>query len=104
MVTINAKQFEDICDLVWRDRASVLGGREELSGEATLLRAIFWRLCKAGIKTRGCADTDASTPALLAYQSVVVKMLKTSSRPAFDGAPILKALIDRYQNEAREAG
>jgi hypothetical protein len=74
-----------------------------LSGEATLVRAVFWRLCNAGIQTRGCADTDSSIPALLAYQSVVNQMLKTSSRPVFDSAPILNSLIDRYQNEAGEA-
>jgi hypothetical protein len=30
-------------------------------------------------------------------------MLKTSSRPPFDSAPILDALINRYQTEAGEA-
>ena len=98
--TINAEQFGEICDRVWNDRASLLIGSGKLSGEATLVRAVFWRLCNAGIKTKGCADTDGSVPALRAYQSVVTQMLKTSSRPPFDSAPILDALIDRYQNEA----
>ena len=102
MSTISVKQFEDICDRVWTDRASLLRGSGRLSGEAALVRAVFWRLCKAGIKTKGCADTDSSTPALLAYQLVVVQMLKASSRPAFDGTSILDALIHRYQNEAAE--
>jgi hypothetical protein len=39
---------------------------------------------------------------LLAYQSVIIQMLKTSSRPPFDSAPILDGLINRYQNEAAE--
>ena len=98
--TINATQFGEICDRVWSDRASLLRGSGKLTGEATLVRAVFWRLCKAGIKTRGCAEGDGSTPALLAYQLVVMQMLKTGSRPAFDSAPILSALIDRYQSEA----
>jgi len=75
-----------------------------LSGEATLVRAVFWRLCKVGIKTKGCADVNGSTPALPAYQSIVTKMLKESSRPVFDSAPILNALIDRYQNDAGTPG
>lgn len=99
MSTINAKQFGEICDGVWSDRASLLSGSDRLSGEATLVRAVFWRLCKAGIKTGGRAETDSSTPELLAYQSVVMQMLRTSSRPVFDSAPILGALLDRYQNE-----
>jgi hypothetical protein len=102
--TINAEQFGEICDRVWSDRASLLTGSGQLSGEATLVRAVFWRLCKVGIKARGCADTDGSTPALLAYQSVVTQMLRTSSQPVFDSAPILDALIHRYRNEAGKAG
>ena len=101
--TINAKQFEEICDRVWSEHAAVLRGSGKLSGEATLVRAVFWRLCKAGIKTRGCADTDGPTPALLAYQLIVAQMLKTGARPAFDGAPILDALIDRYRKETVES-
>src|SRR6476660_2414201 len=104
MNTINSEQFEKICYFVWKERASILRGRGSLSGEATLVRAVFWRLCNAGIKTKGCAETDSSIPALLAYQSVVNQMLKTSSRPSFDSAPILDALINRYQTEAGEGG
>jgi hypothetical protein len=70
-----------------------------LSGEATLVRAVFWRLCKAGLKTRGCAENDASKPTILAYQLVVGRMLKANGRPAFDSALILKELTDRYTNE-----
>jgi hypothetical protein len=97
--TINAKQFGEICDRVWHDRASLMRGKGVLSGEATLVRAVFWRLCKAGIRTTGCGTNDGSADSLLAYQSVVAQMLKSSARPPFDSAPILKALIDRYQHE-----
>ena len=102
--TINAKQFREICDRVWNDRASLLRGGGTLSGEALLVRAVFWRLCKAGIRTKGCGDNDGAAQPLLAYQSVVAQMLKTSGRPAFDSAPILEALIDRYQHETRRPG
>jgi hypothetical protein len=101
--TINVTQFEEICGRVWSDRASLLRGKGKLGGQAMLVRAVFWRLCKAGIKTKGCVDTEGSTSALLAYQLMVVQMLKTSSLPPFDGASMLDALIDRYQKETVEA-
>ena len=100
MTTIDSKQFREICDRVWTERAMVLRGRGHLSGEATLIRAVFWRLCKAGIKTKGCADNDGSKPALDAYQLIVGRMLKMNSSPAFDSEPILKGLVERYQHEA----
>jgi hypothetical protein len=101
MSTINSEQFGELCNAVWRDREAVLRGRGSLSGEATLVRAVFWRLCKAGIKTKGCAETDGSKPTMLAYQLVVGRMLEANGRPAFDSALILQDLVERYQNEAR---
>ncbi len=99
MITINSEQFGEICNGVWRDREAVLEGRGTLSGEATLVRAVFWRLCKVGLNPKGSADNDASNPQMLAYQLVVGRMLAANGRPAFDGAPILKALVERYANE-----
>jgi hypothetical protein len=103
MTTINSEQFGEICNGVWRDRAAVLRGSGGLSGEATLVRAVFWRLCKAGLKTRGHAENDGSPPEILAYQLTVGRMLQAHSRPAFDSAPILKELLDRYQGEVRDS-
>ena len=103
MTKINAEQFGELCNAVWRDRATVLRGRGSLSGEATLVRAVFWRLCKAGLKTKGRAENDGSKPEILAYQLVVGRMLEVNSRPAFDSAPILKELLDRYQGEVRKS-
>lgn len=100
MSTINASQFQEICDRVWQDRVAVLTRTGKLSGEAALVQAVYWRLRKAGINTKGIADTSGATPALLAYQLVVLQILKTSAHPPFDGAPILSTLIDRYQNES----
>ena len=97
--TISSAQFGELCNAVWRDRAAILRGQGNLSGEATLVRAVFWRLCKAGIKTKGCADSDGSKPPLDAYQLVVGRMLERSGRPAFDSAPIMTDLVTRYQTE-----
>jgi hypothetical protein len=99
MTTINSEQFGEICNGVWRDRAAVLSGRGLLSGEATLVRAVFWRLCKAGVNSTVSAENYSSQPTILAYQVVVGRMLEVNARPAFDGAPILKELLDRYKNE-----
>jgi hypothetical protein len=104
MNTINSDQFGKICDKVWSDRASVLRGRGALSGEAALVRAVFWRLCNAGVRTTGCAESYGSKPTILAYQTVVGRMLELSARPPFDGAPILNDLVDRYQNEVGPGG
>ena len=99
MSTISSEQFGELCNEVWRDRAAILRGQGSLSGEATLVRAVFWRLCKAGINPKGSADNDGSKPVMLAYQLVVGRMLAANGRPAFDGAPILTDLVARYQNE-----
>jgi len=104
ITTINLEQFEKICDRVWNDRAAVVSGRGRLSGEATLVRAVFWRLCKAGIKTNDWAEPDDSKPVILAYQLMVGSMLEVNARPPFDCAPILKELIERYQNEVVDGG
>lgn len=103
MSTISSEQFGELCNAVWRDRAAILRGQGILSGEATLVRAVFWRLCNAGIKTKGCADSDSSKPPLDAYQLVVSRMLELNGRPAFDSAPILTDLVTRYQNEVGQS-
>lgn len=48
MGALNPEKFREICDGVWLDRAAILLGCDALSGEATLVRAVYWRLCKAG--------------------------------------------------------
>lgn len=101
---INSEQFTDICNKVWNDRASVFEGRGHLSGETALMRAVFWRLAKVGVKTNGHNDGDGLEPTMLAYQSVVRRMLELNGRPAFDGAPIMTDLVTRYQNETGHSG
>ena len=49
MSTVNPENLRQICNDVWRDRADVLadcGGG--LNGENALIRAVYWRLRKAG--------------------------------------------------------
>jgi len=99
MTAINSQQFGDICNGVWSDRASVLRGRGLLSGETALVRAVFWRLCKAGVEPTGSAESYGSQPTILAYQLVMGQMLEVNAQPAFDGAPILNELVERYQKE-----
>ena len=94
--TINAEQFGEICDGVWSDRDAVLRDRGRLSGDAALVRAVFWRLCKAGVKPISSAENYDVEPTILAYQSVVSRMLQVNARPAFDGAQILKELVERF--------
>ena len=104
MSTMTSDQFGELCNAVWRDRAAILRGQGNLSGEATLVRAVFWRLCKAGIESKGCAGNDSSNPPLDAYQIVVGRMLELSGRPAFDSAAIMTNLLTRYQDEVRQTG
>jgi hypothetical protein len=98
MATINSGQFGEICEGVWRDRAGVVTGRGVLSGEAALVRAVYWRLCKSGVMPAG-AERYASEQTILAYESGVGRILEQNANPPFDGAPALKDLIERYQNE-----
>src|ERR1041385_6472059 len=103
MNTINAEQFSEICNRVWTDRKALLLGRGSLSGDAALVRAVYWRLCKAGLDSNGRAESSSPTSALFEYKLVVGRMLEASARPAFDWAPILKELVERYQNELEPA-
>jgi hypothetical protein len=99
MATINSEQFGEICNGVWRDRAAVLRGRGQLSGEATLVRAVYWRLCNAGVKPAGSDENEGSMHTILTYQSVVGRMLELNAGPPFDGVQLLKELVERYQKE-----
>ena len=73
MSAVDAHQFGKICDGVWRDRDTILVQRGILSGEAALMRAVYWRLCKAG------GDPGQKVDAY---------------------APLLKELVRQYRTEA----
>src|ERR1051326_7471674 len=102
-MTINSKQFQEICNGVWRDRAMLLQGRGFLSGEAALMRAVYWRLSKAGLKPSLSAENYGSPRTASSYELGVGCMLEIHRRPRLDGAQYLDVLVQRYENELRES-
>jgi hypothetical protein len=101
-VTISSEQFGEICSGVWRDRTAIVGGRGFLSPEAALVRAVYWRLCKAGVKPSGSSSENyGSGQTVLTYKIVVEYVLELGANPRFDGAPFLSELVERYQTEVK---
>lgn len=100
---INSEQFQEICNGVWRDRVNVLKGRGLLSGEAALIRAVYWRLSKVGVRHTLAADNYGSPTAASSYELGVTCLLEVYGRPHFDGAHFLKDLAGRYKNELKES-
>ena len=99
MTTINSEKFAEICSGVWHDRAAVLTGRGFLSGEAALVRAVYWRLCKSGVSPAGTAECYGSLQTIAAYRLGVSSLLEINARPCFDGRPFLEDLLRRYAHE-----
>ena len=102
-MTINSEQFQEICNGVWRDRARLLSGRGFLSGEAALMRAVYWRLAKAGIKPILSAEDYGSPRTASSYELGVTCMLEIYGRPRFDSTQNLSVLVQRYKKELRES-
>ena len=102
-MTINSEQFNELCNGVWRDRAKLLEGRGFLSGEAALMRAVYWRLSKAGIKPILSAENYGSPHAVSSYELGVSCLLEVHGRPRFNGFQYLNELVQRYKNELRES-
>jgi len=71
MSSTDSEKLRQICDEVWRDRADILTDCGVLSGENALVRAAYWRLCKAG----------------------------GEPGQRFDDAPLLKELLRQYRAE-----
>lgn len=96
---MNSEKFKQLCDGVWQDRAAILTGCGNLSGEAALIRAVYWRLRKAGGGPG--ADIEACDPAhmALSYQRMVGSTLVDYAQPPFDSTPLLKELVGRYISE-----
>lgn len=103
VMTVNSEQFQEICDGVWRDRAILLQGRGFLSGEAALMRAVYWRLSKAGIKPILSAENYGSPRTASSYELGVSCLLEVHGRPRFNGTQYLHDLVQRYKNELRES-
>jgi hypothetical protein len=71
----SSENCRQVCAEVWRDRASIIEGRGDLSAEGALLRAVYWRLCKIGAEPgQGLSET-----------------------------PLLKDLIGQYREEVGQA-
>ena len=103
MASINLEQFQELCAGVWRDRADVLAGRGFLTGDAALVRAVYWRLCKAGVVKKNASDNYSLPQSTLTYETVVGCVLELNAKPPFNGVPFLKELCGRYQSEVLAA-
>ena len=103
VMTINSERFQEICNGVWRDRAEVLKGRGFLSGEAALMRAVYWRLSKTETNAILSSENYDSPRTASSYQLGVSCLLEVHARPRFNGAQFLKELVQRYKNELRES-
>lgn len=97
MSAINSETFGQICEGVWQNRASILAGRGNCSGEVALLRAVYWRLCKVGGESGQVSDEYDTDHMLLAYQRLIGHTLAEHASPRFDGAPFLDELLQRYR-------
>jgi hypothetical protein len=75
MSRAESETLRQVCDDVWRDRASILADCGGLNGETALLRAVYWRLCKVG---------DAPDQRI-------------------NDAPLLKELVRQYRDEAGQS-
>jgi len=103
MSVMNSEKFEQICDGVWRDRVAILTVRGNLRGEAALVRAVYWRLCKAGCMPAKEIENCDDGHMLLMYQRLVDSTLTEYARPVFDGAPFLKKLVRQHIYETGES-
>ena len=102
-MSIDSQTFGHICDGVWRDREGILSRKGFVTDEAALVRAVYWRLCKAGGKPGESIDECYVKNTQINYQSVVSRMLQLCSHPRFDGAPFLETLVQRYLDETETA-
>lgn len=102
MGAINAEKFKQICDSVWRDRAAILSGPGSLSDDAALVRAVYWRLCKAGGEPGMGTEDCYAGQVFSAYQRLVSSALTRHAHPHFDGTPFIEELIRRCRDEVAE--
>lgn len=101
--TDKSEKFKRVCDGVWHDREAILSRRGGLSGEATLMRAVYWRLYKAWGGSGARIDAHYTGYMLLNYQRLVNIMLTQHAGSQFDGTPVLNELVRKYREETRQA-
>jgi hypothetical protein len=63
------------------------------------VRAVYWRLCKAGVGGAAGRDMKSYGETVATYQTVVECVLELNSSPRFHSAPFLKELVERCQGE-----
>lgn len=97
---IATDKFKRVCDQVWRDRETILTRRGCLTGEAALMRAVYWRLCKTWGGVSTCEDGSHAGQTLFTYQRLVSILLTQNVGPHYDGAALLNELVRRYREEA----
>ena len=97
---VASDKFKRVCDQVWRDREAILTGRGCLTGEAALMRAVYWRLCKAWGGVSTCEDGSHAGQTLFTYQRLVSILLTQNAGPHYDGLPLLNKLVRQYREEA----
>ncbi|MGH9942640.1 MAG: hypothetical protein ACRD9R_09840 [Pyrinomonadaceae bacterium] len=100
MAAMDSDKFRQICDGVWCDRVSILTGRGAMSGEVALLRAVYWRLCKAGGEPGMGMEGSDTGDGLFTYRRLVSSALTRHARPHFDGAPFIEDLLWRCRDDA----
>ena len=103
MNTTASEKFKRVCDQVWRDRDVILIGRGSLSGEAALMRAVYWRLCKTWGGVSTCTEGSYTGQRLFTYQRLVSIMLTQHAGPHYDGVPWLNELVRHYREESGQA-
>ncbi len=99
-IVVAADNFKRICEQVWRDREAILTRRGGLTGEAALMRAVYWRLCKAWGGASACEDGSYAGQTLFTYQRLVSILLTQNAGPHYDGATLLNELVRQYREEA----
>jgi hypothetical protein len=98
--SVASNKFKRVCDQVWRDREAILTRRGGLTGEAALMRAVYWRLCKAWGGVTTYEDGSHSGQTLFNYQRLLSIMLTQNVGPHYDGSPMLNELVRQYREEA----
>lgn len=74
MSATNSEKCRQICREVWQDRANILVDCSGLSGEAALVRAVYWRLCKTGDEPeQSLADTPLLKELVQQYRDETVQ-------------------------------
>lgn len=101
MNQLASDKFTRVCDGVWTDRTAILSCRGGLSGEAALMRAVYWRLCKSWGGSSPAVDEADKGHMLLKYQRLVCILLTTHVGAHYDGSPFLNELVRQYRKEAR---